>query len=289
MVKIQIIRGKCARCGICRLRCPACFTADENGVAAIRNNAASCISCGHCVALCSHGAVVHADIPLEAIEPLGNSSISPDEFEILVKKRRSHRRFENRAVPDEMLKRLLDIACFSPTGVNVQEVSVKVLRRPERIRALAEGAVRYFADLSESLEAEASSYKAEGVQIPETLDLKIKKNARYRNMAASFEKGHDPIFHKAPAVFVFHAPELCPTPKDDCVIASHTVVLAAETIGLGTCYIGLFNRACAENAALRERLSLPEGHRVFSTVILGFPALHFKGVPPRQRFHTTWE
>ncbi len=108
-------------------------------------------------------------------------------------------------------------------------------------------------------------------------------------MGKSFERGLDPIFHKAGAVLVFHADRNAPTPKDDCLIAAQTAVIAAECLCLGTCYIGLFNRAFENDESVRHALALPTEHSVYATLILGYPALKFLRVPYRAPFPTVWE
>lgn len=288
MDRIHIHLEKCTNCGTCRIRCPACFT-EVNGRTAVRDGGERCIACGHCIALCPSSALKHRDPATNAVEEFGESPCSTISFESLVKKRRSHRHFDDRAVPDWVLQHVLDIARFSPTGVNARPVSVKIFRSEKNIRALSGLAVGFFSRLIESLDRRAAEYSQRNEPLPADLSLEIARNGRYRKMAASFEKGYDPIFHKAKAVFVFHAPKAAPTPVDDCIIAAQTAVLAAETMGLGTCYIGLFNRAWENDAALQSALHLPEGNGVFSTLILGYPALRFLRVPARADFNIDWD
>lgn len=288
MDRIHIDHEKCTGCGICRLGCPACFT-EVDGKTSVRDKGERCIACGHCTALCPQQAVVHRDAAQNIVEEFSASPCSSESFEHLVKQRRSHRHFEDRPVSDQTLQKILDITRFSPTGVNARPVSVKILRRETGIRAMSRLAVAYFSRLTASLEARAAAYTQRKEPIPSDLAAQIARNGRYRKMQASLEKGYDPIFHKAKAVFVFHAPTAAPTPADDCIIAAQTAVLAAETMGLGTCYIGLFNRAWANDAALQAAMALPVGHAVFSTLILGYPALHFLRVPPRADFNLTWD
>ncbi|MGO9019672.1 MAG: nitroreductase family protein, partial [Syntrophobacteraceae bacterium] len=80
---------------------------------------------------------------------------------------------------------------------------------------------------------------------------------------------------KAPVLMLFHSPPSPSTPKDDCIIAAQTVVLASMTAGLGTCYIGLLRIAAEGSAKVYEALELPVGNTVHSILIIGYPRLKF--------------
>ncbi len=289
MVDISINQHKCTKCGICRIQCPACFTSAEDRVV-IRDNAKRCIACGHCVALCPADAIKHQYLPAHrfSLRPAFSEVIARG-FEDLVRVRRSHRHFEQRPISDDILSKILDCCRFSPTGVNAQEVCVKVVRTPNRVRRIARLTVNHFVEAVERLAQEMAALEAAHKPIPESLRRAYNRNARYGQMGVSFEKGFDPVFHNAPVVLMFHAPTSSPTPKDDCIIAAHTVVLYAELLGLGSCYIGLFTRAATESSDILKALELPVEHRIYTTLILGYPALKFLKIPPRAPFRITWE
>ena len=87
---------------------------------------------------------------------------------------------------------------------------------------------------------------------------------------ATREPGRDTVFHQAPVVWIFHSPEATSAPKDNGVIASTTVALTAMTMGLESCYIGIFEAAATYRPIVQE-LNLPAGHKVFSVLIMGYP------------------
>ena len=291
MSMIEIDKSVCTECGICFERCPACFTMNDD-VVSVRDDGKRCIQCGHCIALCAADAVVHHALPAEEFGLLSENSsregMTPPAFVGLVRRRRSHRHFDERPVSDELIQEIIEGCRYAPTGVNAQDVGVRVIRTQKRIRETAQLAVSHFTETLERLESEAHCLTAEGKAVPAELQGRINRNLRYRNMGRSFEKGWDPIFHKAPVVLIFHAPQTAPTPRDDCTIAAHTAVLYAELLGLGTCYIGLFTRAAGERPSILEKLSLPNDNQVYCTIILGYPRFTFFKVPPRRAITTTW-
>jgi nitroreductase len=88
---------------------------------------------------------------------------------------------------------------------------------------------------------------------------------------------------------VFHSPPNPSTPKDDCVIAAQTVVLAAMTMGLGTCYIGLLVKAAENYSPIRASLALPPEHSVHSILVLGYPSLKYLRAVDRKAMAVQWE
>ena len=58
--------------------------------------------------------------------------------------------------------------------------------------------------------------------------------------------------------------------------------LMAESMGLGVLYSGFF-RACADvSEELRKLLDLPEGHKVVTCMVIGYPAVKYQRIVPRK-------
>ncbi len=62
----------------------------------------------------------------------------------------------------------------------------------------------------------------------------------------------------------------------DCCLASQNLMLAATALGLGTCWIGLF-----DEAKVWQALGLPEGMRVVGLITLGYPLHEYQPPTPR--------
>lgn len=52
----------------------------------------------------------------------------------------------------------------------------------------------------------------------------------------------------------------------------HNMVLAAEALGLGACYIWGAIRSTQDNAEVQAAISLPEGYKAVGSLVLGYPA-----------------
>ncbi len=286
---VEIDRNTCNSCGICVTRCPRCFSKNGNEIV-VDAGEGTCNLCGHCVSLCPKDAIIHYEMNMDNFIPV-NSAMSFDtsDFIQFIRERRSHRHFKNKNIPRADLERLIDICRYAPTGSNIQTVEILVIQNQERITTLSDLTVDFFKDMLEKVEEEVARLQSEGKDIPDDLQL-IYSMVEYRKrLVIARDSGLDPIFYRAPAVIIFHSPALTSTPKDNCVITAHTMALTARTMGLESCYIGLFEGAFWGSHAIRERLNLPAGHNVYSVLILGYPHFKFRTVIDRKGIRTRWE
>lgn len=278
----------CNDCGLCVTRCPRNY---RNVEGTIRSNAgeASCNRCGHCVALCPTGAITHHKMEMSNFVELdGKVNFDTDQFIHFVRSRRSHRNFKDRAIPRENLETLVDLCRYTPKGSNRQELRITIIQDQERRRRLSDHTVDFFESHTNELVREARRYQAEGLEVPQLTKSNLTMLDTLKLVVLARRLGMDPIFYDAPAVMIFHSNTETSCPKDDCVIASTTVTLAARTMALGTCYIGLFDFVANRYAPIIEELDLPAGHKVFSTLILGYPKLTFLRAVDRDPMRVRW-
>ncbi len=286
---VTINMDKCTNCGLCVKRCALCFrkVGDEILVDA---NAETCNICGHCIALCPADALVHEKMNMDnfvAIDP--DLNIDKDTFVDFVRARRSHRAFHERRIPREDLEMLIDLCRYCPTGSNRQTLEIIVIENEEKMARLSNLTVDYFEQAIDKIENAVKEYVDQGKDIPEDLEYHHARLGFLRMLVMARGMGWDVILHKAPAVMVFHSPVLTSTPKDDCVIAAHTVALTARTMGLETCYIGLLAGASKTYQPIREELALPNGHEVGSVLVLGYPTMKFLRTVDRFPMRVRWE
>ena len=121
---VTINQDECNSCGICALRCASCFT-NTDGEISVHADITSCNLCGHCVSLCPTNAITHDKMDMDNfVEVAKATPITPDDFMQLVRRRRSHRNFKKKPVEREALETLIEASRYSPTGSNVQSLSL---------------------------------------------------------------------------------------------------------------------------------------------------------------------
>jgi nitroreductase/NAD-dependent dihydropyrimidine dehydrogenase PreA subunit len=279
----------CNDCGLCALRCMRCF-AVQNGKMTVHATQENCNLCGHCVALCPTGAIVHHQMDAENFLPVDRAlNFDTGQFIHFIRKRRSHRHFKERKLRREDLEKLAEVCRYAPTGSNRQAVELKIIQDPEKIARLSSHTMDYFIGLMGEVEARVARHEAAGEEVPKSVRALHANLSRYKGMEIARKIGLDVIFYAAPAVIVFHSSGAATTPKDDCVIAAQTIGMTAMTMGLGSCYIGLFTNASGAHPPIREELKLPAGHEVYSTLILGYPKLTFVKTVDRKPIRVSWE
>jgi nitroreductase len=250
----------------------------------------NCNLCGHCVALCPTEAIVHHKMDEDNFLPVDRKlNFDTDQFIHFLRKRRSHRHFKEEKVRRQDLETLADVCRYAPTGSNRQAVELKIIQDPEKIARLSNHAMDYFIGLIDQVDARVARLEADGKQVPRSVRDLHTNLLRYKGMEVARKIGLDVIFYSAPAVIVFHSSDAATTPKDDCVIAAQTISMTAMTMGIETCYIGLFTNASSAHPPILEELKLPAGHEVYSTLIIGYPKIRFFKTVDRKPIKVTWE
>jgi nitroreductase/NAD-dependent dihydropyrimidine dehydrogenase PreA subunit len=286
---VEIDEEKCTVCGLCVTRCSRCF-AEQEGQIITDSQEGNCILCGHCVSLCPTEAITHTKLNDDEFTAIGQGvNFETDRFIGFLKERRSHRHFLDKKVPRKDLELLMEACRWAPTGSNVQNVEVIIYTDPQKITKLSELTIDYFHWIAKRVQNKIARLEAEGKQ--DTLDYQMTFRSLGIGERLTQEKqaGRDPIFHKAPVLMVFHSINPTSAPKDNAVLAAHTVALTARTLGLESCYIGIFEVAAEYYPPLRDTVNLPPEHKVFNTMILGYPKLQFLKTVPRKAIKVRWE
>jgi nitroreductase len=83
--------------------------------------------------------------------------------------------------------------------------------------------------------------------------------------------GRDRLFHGAPAVIVVAARKRASCPGEDALLATQNILLAAHTLGLGTCLNGFAVEAMRRDASIAKALEIPPEEQVHAVIALGWP------------------
>jgi len=83
------------------------------------------------------------------------------------------------------------------------------------------------------------------------------------------------IFYDAPMIILVSGDTANRWAKMDCGMATQTILLAAHSLGLGTCVIGFVMQYLdsPEAADTLKKLNLPEGYAPLYAITLGYPAV----------------
>lgn len=271
---LQVDENKCRRDGICVLECPRRIivqeTAESLPVVPVENEAL-CLVCGHCVAVCPHGAVSVTGVPLEACPPL-NREMAPswEQAVQFLRSRRSIRIYREEPVRRTDLEKMIETARYAPTAANSQRVHWTVVEGREKLLRLSELTVDWMRALVQRQpDTPASDY--------------------FRPFVRSWDGGYDIILRNAPALVVASAPREASNGLVDCTIALTYLELAGLPLGVGTCWAGLLQAALVNSPPAFEALGLPEGHTSHYPMMVGYPKFRYYRLPERKQPPITWK
>jgi nitroreductase len=216
-----------------------------------------CTGCGHCLAVCHHDAILRGDAE-EPPEPLGiehpESHCGYEALLPFLQSKRSIRRYHARIPEREQI-----------TDHTIEDY--RKFRTIIRLRLLLKTFLP--RNLYKVLD---SPGLLEGV------------NAMIRQR----EQGLDPILFEAPVVIVVYYQNMGALSLLDPTIAFTYGMLAAHSLGLGSCWIGFAIQSLYKDRRMRKLLGVPEDMIVAGVMTLGYPLPVYHRIPQRNPLQVHW-
>lgn len=269
---LRVDKEKCKQDGLCAVDCPSGvirFEGPGHFPELKHNGEEACLRCGHCVAVCPHGAMDHAEVPLAACPPIDPAlTISREQAEQFLRSRRSVRQFKSRPVAREDLQRIIEIARHAPTASNAQLVRWLVINDAERLRGIAAQVIDWLRGQLNDPTAPMASYAP--------------------RLVKAWEKGADSILRSAPCLVIAMVPGDSRFGMVDLTLALAYLELAAPQYGLGTCWAGLLQGALASLPALKRQVEIPPECPFFYPLMIGYSAVRYHRLPRRKEPPITW-
>lgn len=250
----------CTKCGLCSNVCPSgVLSIQENGPNVI--NAKNCIACGHCVAVCPSGAIDNIKTPRSAQTDLEDFPvIDSNTAEYFLRSRRSIRCYKNTPVPQETLLKLVNMAHFAPTASNTQGLSYIIIEDKKLLEQATEITIQWM---------EAQLENPSHWSFPRHVQT-------YRNT------GTDTILRNAPHLILATSPKNFKNGIKNTISAFSYLELFAPTLGLGSCWAGLFEMCAFSNyLPLLQLLNIPEDKVVTGAIMVGYSKYKYKKLVDR--------
>jgi len=259
MGPLSIDRSKCKKDEICVKECPFGIIGlgEDNGYPdIIQGGEILCSACGHCVAVCPHGALSHERVPIEK-SPIIKKKLIIDEEQAIqfLRSRRSIRFYENKPVEKEKIQKLIEVARYAPTAGNMQPVEWLVISDRSLLKTLAGMTIDW---LRQRLKDEPNLAKF---------------YPPFQSILAQWDSGIDSVLRNTPVLIVASAPKEAVNGMVDVTLALSYLDLFAPTMGLGTCWAGLLQGAILSSPSLKEIMGMPARHPHHYPLMLGYPKL----------------
>ena len=277
--QVVVDQERCTLCGLCVKTCPAeVLSIDESAVQQDNEIGFGCIACGHCMMVCPEECITVSgrNLVAEDIKPLSLPEERADaqSLQALLESRRSVRRFSEKPVEPELLEQIVAMASTAPMGVPPWDVGVTTVAGFDEVRDLAQEVITGYRGMRKIFR-------------PGLLKLvrPFIGRSRYEQFSSfilplaemyieTWDEGRDTVFWGAPAVMLFHHSPFAG--ETDAVIACTYAMLAAESLGLGSCMIGGAPPVIQRNKRLCAKLGIPEGSSPVLALILGYSTVPFR-------------
>jgi nitroreductase len=274
---------------MCVQDCPAglYFQESENSVPKV-HNLEFCISCGHCAAICPTNAIIHSGFPQSNVQPINvkNQPSSEEVLEIL-RTRRSIRVFKDKPVEKQKIEQIINAARFAPTGSNVQSTKYIVVQNKKILNEMVQATANHFLSIVNM---------AHNPLMKPLISLMLGKQSHkffenlpeLERLLVVLKSGKDHILHKAPVLIMFYADERLWGPDINAQLAIENAALMAHSLGLGSFYTGFLLIASQRDKSIGHIISLPESHKIYGGLAIGYPKYEFKKWIERKTPEVSW-
>ncbi|MFX1418668.1 MAG: nitroreductase family protein [Promethearchaeota archaeon] len=246
----------CNICKECINECPMGKFSNQDGKI-VFDTSKRCILCGHCIAVCQTNAIIYEDMKDIAFNY--NDITETQSFDAiykLLRSKRSIRQYKDKKVPKEFIEKIMSCIRYAPTAMNKRSLKCLVISDNQKINEFIDSIIEAIEE-----EEEREFYK--------------KKR----------EKGIDPFFHKAPHILILHSDNKWD--NTNATIAITYAMLGAETLGLGSCWIGGVQMFLNEkNLIIKNVFGIED--KIFGIMIFGYPKVKYFRAPPRPPLETKY-
>ena len=251
---------KCINCKLCAKVCLKRYIKDEeHDRVFFHAPMGTCNSCGHCIAVCPENAILYEGLKdepyvFDGIETLENVASFETVYNLL-RANRSVRYYKKDKVPDDVLKKVIDIMQYAPTGGNTRSERYAIISDEHKIKSLSDAVM---------------------VELMRDPVTKLRYQEFFNIQKKTFRS---PVYFDAPhVIFVSSVFDTQIADQNIGIVITYGR-LAAESLGLGTCWNGWTQIAVEINKKIL-RLIGTRGNRI-GVFSIGFPKISYQRCPPR--------
>ena len=211
--------------------------------------------------------------------------------ERVILERRSVRKYKDRQVPENVVRRILEAGRFAPSAGNAQPWKFIVIRDREMIDEMERDVVRLCKVFKFFLDWRTSPLGRRVTWLMAQAFIRIKRNQLHPipfGAITLIAEGKLRAFHGAPTlILLLEDRRGVSRPQVDIGCCGENVVLAAQSMGLGTCWVG-FVELLKYGLKWRRRLGIEFPYRICEGICLGYPVGNPAGMIEREVMDVDW-
>jgi ferredoxin len=278
---VTIDAGKCNGCGLCVTVCSDQSIKLENRKAVLTDTSKfGCIACGHCMAICPTGAIKVSGRTLSFSDlfdiPSKEQAADYQSLLSLMQRRRSIREYKDKPVEKELVEKILEAAKTAPMGIPPSDVNVLILEGKDKAREFVADYCKYLETLRWMVNPWVLRFMRPfwGKATTDLFRDFIKPLIDI--YTGSMKKGENKVTYDAPLTMYFYASPF--TDPADPIIPATYAMLAAESLGLGTCMLGGIHPFIQSGGAakkFREKWGIRYKSKEGLFLIIGYPKVSY--------------
>lgn len=275
---VIIDHENCTLCGLCVEVCKGKPLYIENEKVQVDQSILfGCIGCGQCAAVCPKKCITVEGRELSASDlfdlPPKPARANYDQFMALLQSRRSTRAFKEREVEPEVVQKIIDAVATAPMGLPPSEVHITVLQGFARVEEFSRDMTEVFLSrkwmFSPLMLALMRPFLGkEAYELMKTFAAPLPDF-----FAGKWAVNEDWLLYGAPLAMYF---QTSPTADPiDFAVAGTYAMLAAESLGLGTCMIGSIAPFLKNKTRVNEKYGIMTGNFQGIMIIFGYPKFKY--------------
>jgi nitroreductase len=250
----------------------------------IPERASICQRCGQCMAVCNTKSIVVDGFGYDSdFRDLPRHNVDYNAFIDFLANRRSIRNFKDKAVPRDIIEKVLESLSFAPYGAEPEKIQINVVNDRKQIESALPYIENFLDNIVKWIEHPIASRMMKKRNSPEKFNTiknhlyPIAKLGNYK-----LEDG-DRITRNAPAIIILHARKDAEEHTSNSLIYASYLMLAAHSLGLGATLIGLVPPSINKVREVREIFRVPDENEAIMSLILGYPKIKYKRTIVRKR------
>ncbi|MFZ5595918.1 MAG: nitroreductase family protein [Bacillota bacterium] len=226
----------------------------------------------------------------EELKTGAEEQVNWTEVEKVIFKRRSVRLYKKQQVPEELVKRILEAGRFAPSAGNAQDWKFVVIRDQDIINDITRDVVKKCKFFRALLEYRGSKIRFFKKIFSKMVTRFIPNDLHPTPFGAVMLIAQEKLglYHGAPTVIlILKDVRGVSNPVLDAGIAGQNMVLAAHSLGLGTCWVS-FSKLALETRYWRKRLGIEYPYEFVSSLAVGYPVGDPDGFVKRDMHEVDW-